>query len=82
MEKLKTNKKVEKLQLPDEVVNAGWENINFETYGTNKQEMEYVPPEKVSEESIERIKEREQKLKRGSMLRLVFSRGNKNKLAA
>ena len=79
MEKLKTHKKVEKLQLPDEVVDAGWENIDFETYGTNKQEMEYVSPKEVSKESIEKIKKIKQ---RGSMINLVFSRENKNKIAA
>lgn len=79
MEKLKTHKKVEKLQLPDEVINAGWENIDFEPYGTNKQEMEYVSPKEIPKESIEKIKRIKQ---RGSMISLVFSRENKNKLAA
>lgn len=80
MEKLKAQK-VEKLQLPDEVVDTGWENstIDFEPFGTNKQEMEYVSPKKVSKESIKKIKEIQQ---RGSMISLVFSRENKNKLAA
>lgn len=63
------------------MVDTGWENstIDFETYGTNKQEMEYVSPEEVPKESIEKIKKIKQ---RGSMVSLVFSRENKNKLVA
>ena len=51
----------ETLKLPKEVVKSGWEDdvdLDYETYGTNKQEMEYISPDKVSKESLERIKNR------------------------
>ncbi len=49
----------ETLKLPREVVKSDWEddvNLDYETYGTNKQEMEYISPDEVSKESLERIK--------------------------
>lgn len=51
----------EKLKLPTEVIDSDWKKdaaLDYETYGTNKQEMEYVSPSEVSKESIERIKAR------------------------
>jgi hypothetical protein len=51
----------ETLKLPKEVVKSDWEDdvdLDYETYGTNKQEMEYISPDKVSKESLESIKNR------------------------
>ena len=54
----------EKLKIPNQVVNSDWKDDigDFETYGTNKQEMEYISPDKVSRESITKIKARNEKL--------------------
>lgn len=49
----------EALKLPKDVVDSDWKDdidIDYETYGTEKEEMEYVAPESVSKESIEKIK--------------------------
>ena len=44
----------EVLRIPTKVVDSDWkDDIDYESYGTNKQEMEYVAPENVSKESIE-----------------------------
>ncbi|MBR3137913.1 hypothetical protein IKG41_01020 [Candidatus Saccharibacteria bacterium] len=46
--------KITTLKLPKEVIDF---KADYETYGDNKEEMEYVSPQKVSKESIEKIKE-------------------------
>ena len=50
----------EALKIPREVVDADWKDdvpgLDYEPYGSNKEEMEYVSPESVSKESIEKIK--------------------------
>ena len=57
---------MEKLHLPNKVIDSDWkDDIDYETYGTNKQEMEYVAPNKVSKESIEKIKSRKLSQERG-----------------
>ena len=62
----------EKLKLPTGVVDSDWkDDIDYETYGTNKQEMEYVSPKEVSRESIEKIKA--MNLKRGHNVLSIFS---------
>lgn len=51
----------ETLKLPTEVVDSDWKDdvgIDYETYGTNKQEIEYIAPAEISKESIEKIKAR------------------------
>ena len=48
----------EKLNLPKngEVINSDWkDDIDYEPYGTNKEEMEYVPPDSIKKESIEKL---------------------------
>ena len=50
----------EALQIPKQVINADWkDDIDYETYGDDEQEMEYVSPDKVSKASIEKIKSRD-----------------------
>ncbi len=49
----------EKFNLPKggEVIDSDWkDDIDFETYGTDKEEMEYIPPESIKKESIEKLK--------------------------
>ena len=51
----------EKLKLPKQVIDSDWKDdvgLDYETYGTKKQEMEYISPNEVSKESIKRIKAR------------------------
>ena len=68
----------ETLNLPKKVIKSNWQDdIDYEPYGTNKQEMEYVSPDKVSKESIERIKARN--LHRGQTILSIFKN---EKLAA
>ena len=43
--------KITTLKLPKEVIDF---KADYETYGDNKEEMEYVSPQKVSKESIEK----------------------------
>ena len=39
------------------VIDSDWrDDVDYETYGTDEQEMEYISPAKVSKASIERIK--------------------------
>ena len=55
----------EALELPKEVVDSDWkDDIDYEPYGTNKQEKEYVSPDTVSRESIQKIKARNEKFGR------------------
>ncbi|MBR3172625.1 hypothetical protein IKF21_01770 [Candidatus Saccharibacteria bacterium] len=56
----------ETLKMPKEVVDSDWRDDigDYETYGTNKQEMEYVSPGQVSHESIKKIKARNAKIGR------------------
>ena len=69
---------MEKLQLPKKVIKANWhDDIEFETYGTNKQEMEYIAPENVSKESINRIKARKLNKDRGQKLFTIFTKNEK-----
>ena len=64
----------QKLKIPKEVINADWkDDIDFEGYGTEKQEREYISPEEVSRESIKRIKAR----KRGQTIHSIFTKHEK-----
>ncbi len=61
----------ETLNLPKKVIKSDWtDDIDYETYGNNKQEREYVSPTEVSKESIEKIKARN--LKRGRSILNIF----------
>lgn len=47
----------ETLKLPTEVVDLDWKSIgDYETFGTPKEEREYISPKEISDESIEKIK--------------------------
>ena len=69
----------ETLKIPNQVIDSDWKDDigDFETYGTEKQEMEYVPPDEVSEASIEKIKA--MNLERGRSVLDIFKH---DKLAA
>ena len=48
---------MEKLNLPNEVIKSKIEdNIDYETYGSDEEEMKYVAPNEIREETIEEIK--------------------------
>ena len=52
---------IAKLKIPNKVIKAKWEDdvdVDYATYGDEKQEREYISPDKVSKESIKRLKER------------------------
>ena len=72
----------EKLKIPTEVIDADWKDdvgLDYETYGTEKQEMEYVSPDNVPKESIEKIKSMDltQKFRqRGQKIGKLFSLEN------
>ena len=64
----------EQLKIPNQVINSDWRDdvdLDFETYGTNKQ------PTEVSKVSIEKIKARKLSKERGHKLLTVFSRNEK-----
>ena len=69
----------EKLSLPTKVIDADWKDdvgLDYETYGNEKEEMEYISPDSVSDESIEKIKSidlRQQFKKRGQKIGELFS---------
>ena len=68
----------EQLKIPKEAINANWKDdidLDFETYGNSKQEMEYISPDSISKESIDRIKAR--KLKERGHKILLFSKNEK-----
>lgn len=45
------------IPIDGKVINSDWrDDVDYETYGTDEQEMEYISPAKVSKTSIERIK--------------------------
>ena len=68
----------EVLRIPTKVVDSDWkDDIDYESYGTNKQEMEYVAPENVSKESIERIKASKLNKERGNKLLSIFTKTEK-----
>ncbi|MBQ3464821.1 hypothetical protein IJH15_01200 [Candidatus Saccharibacteria bacterium] len=48
----------EQLKLPSDVVETNWKElgIEYETIGTPKEEREYISPNTVSDETIEKIK--------------------------
>ena len=52
----------EKLKLPTQVINSDWKNDIDVGYATYDQEMEYISPTKISKESIDKIKKRNQKI--------------------
>lgn len=67
--KQKTKRKTkmaEKLNLPKQVINTNWRDdvdIDYAIYGdSEKGEREYISPNKISKESIARIKRRNQKI--------------------
>lgn len=68
----------EQLKIPKEAINANWKDdidLDFETYGNSEQEMEYISPDSISKESIDRIKAR--KLKERGHKILLFSKNEK-----
>ena len=70
---------IEKLKIPNKVIKAKWEDdvdVDYATYGDEKQEIEYISPDKVSKESIKRLKER----KIGHTVFSIFTQ--KDKIAA
>ena len=71
--------KTEALSLPKEVVNADWKDdtVDYETYGTPKQEMEYISPDAISKESIDKIKARKLNRGRGHNVLSIFSKNEK-----
>ncbi len=64
----------EALKIPNQVVDADWRNDvgDYETYGTETEEMEYVSPDEVNKESIEKIKARN--LSRGRTILGIFNK--------
>ena len=70
----------ETLTIPKEVIHSSWKNIDYEPYGTNREEKEYISPEKVSKESISKIKALKLNQARGQKLLTIF--GKNEKLAA
>ena len=57
----KEQKMTQTIKLPTKVYKANWKDdvdsdVDFETYGTPKQEMEYIAPDEVTKETINRIK--------------------------
>jgi hypothetical protein len=64
----------EVLKIPSQVVDADWRNDvgDYETYGTETEEMEYVSPDEVNKESIEKIKARN--LSRGRTVLGIFNK--------
>mgnify|MGYP007122107806 CR=1 FL=1 len=60
--------KIETLKLPKNV-------IDYESYGTDKQEREYVSPAEVSKVSIEKIKK--YNLERGHKIFNIFTKNEK-----
>ena len=68
----------EALKIPNQVVDSDWkDDVDYETYGTDEEEKEYISPTNVSKESINKIKARN--LRRGQTILSIF---NKNNLAA
>ena len=68
----------EQLKIPKEAINANWKDdidLDFETYGNSEQEMEYISPNSISKESIDKIKAR--KLKERGHKILLFSKNEK-----
>lgn len=62
-EKIKQN--ISTFEIPEER-NEDWHDdidVDYATYGDEKQEMEYISPKKVSKENIKKIKAIEEKLK-------------------
>ena len=65
--------KIEQLKLPKEVIDF---KADYEIYGTTpEKEMEYVPPEAISKESIKKIKSINQE--RGHRLVALFTKNEK-----
>ena len=70
--------KTETINLPKQVVDSDWhDDIDYETYGTDKDEMEYIAPDEVSKESINRIKARKLNQDRGHKLFTLFAKDAK-----
>ncbi len=70
----------EQLKIPNQVIDSSWRDdvdLDFETYGTDRQEREYISPAEVSDVSIEKIKARKLNKERGHKLLTVFSRNEK-----
>ena len=57
---------IEKLNIPDKTIKANWKDdidVGYATYGdSDKAEREYISPEKVSMESMKRIKQIKQRI--------------------
>lgn len=67
----------ETIKLPKAVVNSDWkDDIDYEPYGTNKQEMEYISPAEISKESIARIKARKLNQERGNKFLNIFTKNS------
>ena len=72
--KKQKGQKMEKIQLPNQVIDSDWkDDIDYEPYGNEKQEMEYIAPSEVSKESIEKIKARKLNQERGHKV-FLFSK--------
>ena len=68
---------MEKLNIPNQVIDSDWkDDIDYETYGNNKEEMEYIAPSEVSKESIAKIKARKLNQERGHKF-LLFTKNAK-----
>ena len=69
----------EKLNIPNEVIKENWKDdidVGYATYGNEKQEMEYISPDKVSKEGEKKIKEiKRRNIKLGHFA--VFARNDK-----
>lgn len=61
---------MEELRIPKKVINSDWkDDIDYEPYDKEK---EYISPDKVSSESIEKIKARKINQNRGHMVFNIF----------
>ncbi len=68
----------ETIKLPKKVIDSDWkDDIDYETYGTNEQEMKYISPVDISKESIARIKARKLNQERGNKFLNIFSKNEK-----
>ena len=65
--------KIQTLNLPTEVIDSQWEDdidVDYATYGDEKQEREYISPKSIKKESIEKIKSLKQTYKKRGRLAL------------
>ena len=77
----------ETIKLPKQVYNGNWQDdiapADYAIYGANEQdEMAYVSPDNVSQESIDKIKARQIRLRKLGQFALFVSRQEREKRAA